>query len=146
MKISHTENETKKLYIQKEDLLIIKEEYETVPDFIENSVKENINDSDFIEIINEGQIGYINLIKWIIDFDKYKNITTDEYNKLYQDYLKKLSRIDQEISLGINTNDNIVMKHILTKEIKDIYAIYQNKYTDNKIILPIKASQKKIKR
>lgn len=146
MKISHTENETKKLYIQKEDLLIIKEEYETVPDFIENSVKENINDSDFIEIINEGQIGYINLIKWIIDFDKYKNITTDEYNKLYQDYLKKLSRIDQEISLGINTNDNIVMKHILTKEIKDIYAIYQNKYTDNKIILPIKASQKIIKR
>ena len=143
MKISHTENETKKLYIQKEDLLIIKEEYETVPDFIENSVKENINDSDFIEIINEGQIGYINLIKWIIDFDKYKNITTDEYNKLYQDYLKKLSRIDQEISLGINTNDNIVMKHIITKEIKDIYAIYQNKYTDNKIILPIKASQKK---
>ena len=146
MKISHTENETKKLYIQKEDLLIIKEEYETVPDFIENSIKENINDSDFIEIINEGQIGYINLIKWIIDFDKYKNITTDEYNKLYQDYLKKLSRIDQEISLGINTNDNIVMKHIITKEIKDIYAIYQNKYTDNKIILPIKASQKKIKR
>ena len=146
MKISHTENETKKLYIQKEDLLIIKEEYETVPDFIENSVKENINDSDFIEIINEGQIGYINLIKWIIDFDKYKNITTDEYNKLYQDYLKKLSRIDQEISLGINTNDNIVMKHIITKEIKDIYAIYQNKYTDNKIILPIKASQKIIKR
>lgn len=146
MKISHTENETKKLYIQKEDLLIIKEEYETVPDFIENSVKENINDSDFIEINNEGQIGYINLIKWIIDFDKYKNITTDEYNKLYQDYLKKLSRIDQEISLGINTNDNIVMKHIITKEIKDIYAIYQNKYTDNKIILPIKASQKKIKR
>ena len=146
MKISHTENETKKLYIQKEDLLIIKEEYETVPDFIENSVKENINDSDFIEIINEGQIRYINLIKWIIDFDKYKNITTDEYNKLYQDYLKKLSRIVQEISLGINTNDNIVMKHIITKEIKDIYAIYQNKYTDNKIILPIKASQKIIKR
>ena len=135
-----------KLYIQKEDLLIIKEEYETVPSFVEDSLKENNNDSDYIEIINEGQIGYINLIKWIIDFNTYKDITTDEYNKLYQDYLKKLSRIDQEISLGINTNNNIIMKHIIAKEIKDIYTIYQNKYTDNKIALPINTAEKIIKR
>ncbi len=135
-----------KFYIQKEDLLIIKEEYETVPDFVENAIKENINDNDFVEISNEGQIGYINLIKWIIDFNTYKDITTDEYNRLYQDYLKKLSRLDQDISLGINTNKNIVMKHIITKQIKDIYAIYQNKYTDNKIVLPIKTSEKIIKR
>ena len=66
-----------KLYIQKEDLLIIKEEYKIVPDFVESAIKENINDSDFIEINNEGQIGYINLIKWIIDFNIYKDITTD---------------------------------------------------------------------
>lgn len=135
-----------KLYIQKEDLLIIKEEYETVPDFVESAIKEKINDSDFVEISNEGQIGYINLIKWIIDFNTYKNITTDEYNKIYQDYLKKLSKLDQEISLGINTNNNIIMKHIITKQIKDIYAIYQNKYTDNKNILPIKNNKKIIKR
>ena len=38
------------------------------------------------------------------------------------------------------------MKHIITKQIKDIYAIYQNKYTDNKIVLPIKTSEKIIKR
>ena len=135
-----------KFYIQKEDLLIIKEEYETVPDFVENAIKEDINDSDFVEISNEGQIGYINLIKWIIDFNTYKDITTDEYNRLYQDYLKNLSRLDQEINLGINTNTNIVMKHIITKQIKDIYIIYQNKYTDNKLVLPIKASEKIIKR
>lgn len=135
-----------KLYIQKEDLLIIKEEYETVPDFVESAIKEDINDSDFVEISNEGQIGYINLIKWIIDFNTYKDITTDEYNRLYQDYLKNLSRLDQEINLGINTNTNIVMKHIITKQIKDIYIIYQNKYTDNKLVLPIKASEKIIKR
>ncbi len=135
-----------KFYIQKEDLLIIKEEYETVPGFIENAIKEDINDSDFVEISNEGQIGYINLIKWIIDFNTYKNITTDEYNRLYQEYLKKLSRIDQDISLGINTNSKLVMKHIITKQIKDIYAIYQNKYTDNKLVLPIKVSEKIIKR
>ena len=135
-----------KFYIQKEDLLIIKEEYETVPDFVESAIKENINDNDFVEISNKGQIGYINLIKWIIDFNTYKDITTDEYNILYQDYLKKISRLDQDISLGINTNKNIVMKHIITKQIKDIYAIYQNKYTDNKIVLPIKTSEKIIKR
>ena len=135
-----------KLYIQKEDLLIIKEEYETVPDFVEFGIKENINNSDFIEINEDGQIGYINLIKWIIDFNTYKDITTDEYNKLYQDYLKKLSRIDQEISLGININNNIIMKHIIAKEIKDIYTIYQNKYTDNKIALPINTAEKIIKR
>ena len=135
-----------KFYIQKEDLLIIKEEYETVPGFVENAIKEDINDSDFVEISNAGQIGYINLIKWIIDFNTYKDITTDEFNKLYQDYLKKLSKTDQEINLGINTNDNIVMKHIITKEIKDIYAIYQNKYTNNKLILPTKASKRIIKR
>ena len=135
-----------KLYIQKEDLLIIKEEYETVPSFVEDSLKENNNDSDYIEIINEGQIGYINLIKWIIDFNNYKDISIDEYNKLYQDYLKKLSRLDQEISLGINTNDNIIMKHIITKQIKDIYAIYQNKYTNNKLTLPIATDKKILKR
>ena len=135
-----------KLYIQKEDLLIIKEEYETVPDFVESAIKENINDNDFVEISNKGQIGYINLIKWIIDFNTYKDITTDEYNKLYQDYLKKLSRLDQEISLGINTNNNIIMKHILTKQIKDIYAIYQNKYTNNKLTLPIATDKKILKR
>ena len=135
-----------KLYIQKEDLLIIKEEYKTVPDFIEEVIKENINDSDFVEISNEGQIGYINLIKWIIDFNTYKDITTDVYNRLYQDYLKKLSRIDQDISLGINTNSKLVMKHIITKQIKDIYAVYQNKYTDNKLVIPIKANEKIIKR
>ena len=135
-----------KLYIHKEDLLIIKEEYETVPDFVESAIKEDINDSDFVEISNEGQIGYINLIKWIIDFNTYKDITTDEYNRLYQDYLINLSRLDQEINLGINTNTNIVMKHIITKQIKDIYAIYQNKYTNNKLILPIKVSEKIIKR
>ena len=142
MKILNEDN----LYIQKEDLLIIKEEYVNVPDFVEDALKDNINDSDFIEITNEGQIGYINLIKWIIDFNKYKDITTDEFNKLYQDHLKKLSRIDQDISLGINTNKNLVMKHIITKEIKDIYAIYQNKYTNNKLILPTKASKRIIKR
>ena len=142
MKILNEDN----LYIQKEDLLIIKEEYVNVPDFVEDALKDNINDSDFIEITNEGQIGYINLIKWIIDFNKYKDITTDEFNKLYQDYLKKLSKTDQELNLGINTNDNIVMKHIITKEIKDIYAIYQNKYTNNKLILPTKASKRIIKR
>lgn len=135
-----------KLYIQKEDLLIIKEEYKIVPDFVESAIKENINDSDFIEINNEGQIGYINLIKWIIDFNIYKDITTDEYNRLYQDYLKRISSLDQDISLGINTNNSIIMKHIITKQIKDIYAIYQNKYTDNKLVLPIKASEKIIKR
>ena len=135
-----------KFYIQKEDLLIIKEEYETVPDFVESAIKENINDNDFVEISNKGQIGYINLIKWIIDFNTYKDITTDEYNKLYQDYLKKLSRLDQEISLGINTNNNIIMKHILTKQIKDIYAIYQNKYTNNKLTLPIATDKKILKR
>lgn len=135
-----------KLYIQKEDLLIIKEEYINVPDFVEDALKENINDNDYIEITNEGQIGYINLIKWIIDFNAYKDITTDEYNKLYQDYLMKLSKIEQEIGLGINTNENIVLKHIITKQIKDIYAIHQNKHTDNKLALPIKINEKTIKR
>ena len=135
-----------KLYIQKEDLLIIKEEYKIVPDFVKSAIKEDINDSDFVEISNEGQIGYINLIKWIIDFNIYKDITTDEYNRLYQDYLKRISSLDQDISLGINTNNSIIMKHIITKQIKDIYAIYQNKYTDNKLVLPIKASEKIIKR
>lgn len=135
-----------KLYIQKEDLLIIKEEYINVPDFVEDALKENINDNDYIEITNEGQIGYINLIKWIIDFNTYKDITTDEYNKLYQEYLMKLSKIEQEIGLGINTNENIVLKHIITKQIKDIYAIHQNKHTDNKLALPIKINEKIIKR
>ena len=135
-----------KLYIQKEDLLIIKEEYINVPDFVEDALKENINDNDYIEITNEGQIGYINLIKWIIDFNTYKDITTDEYNKLYQDYLMKLSKIEQEIGLGINTNENIVLKHIITKQIKDIYAIHQNKHTDNNLALPIKINEKIIKR
>lgn len=142
MKILNENN----LYIQKEDLLIIIEEYVNVPDFVEDALKDNINDSDFIEITNEGQIGYINLIKWIIDFNTYKDITTDEYNKLYQDYLMKLSKIEQEIGLGINTNENIVLKHIITKQIKDIYAIHQNKHTDNKLALPINDSQKVIKR
>ena len=135
-----------KLYIQKEDLLIIKEEYINVPDFVEDALKENINDNDYIEITNEGQIGYINLIKWIIDFNTYKDITTDEYNKLYQEYLMKLSKIEQEIGLGINTNENIVLKHIITKQIKDIYAIHQNKHTDNNLALPIKINEKIIKR
>ena len=131
-----------KLYIQKEDLIIIKEEYETLPDFIEVAIKESINDNDFVKINNKGQIGYISLIKWIIDFNTYKDITTDEYNKLYQDNLKELSRINQEISLGINTNNNIVMKHIIAKQIKDIYTIYQNKYTDNKLVFPTKNREK----
>lgn len=135
-----------KLYIQKEDLIIIKEEYETLPDFIEVAIKESINDNDFVKINNKGQIGYISLIKWIIDFNTYKDITTDEYNKLYQDNLKELSRINQEISLGINTNNNIVMKHIIAKQIKDIYTIYQNKYTDNKLVFPTKNREKIIKR
>ena len=135
-----------KFYIQKEDLLIIKEEYKIVPDFVESAIKDNINDSDFVEISNEGQIGYINLVKWIIDFNTYKDITTDEYNRLYQDYLKRISSLDQDISLGINTNNSIIMKHIITKQIKDIYAIYQNKYTDNKLVLPIKTNEKIIKR
>ena len=135
-----------KLYIQTEDLLIIKEEYENVPDFVEDAIKENINDSSFIEINEEGQIGYVNLIKWIIDFNIYKDITTNEYNMLYQDYLKKMSKIDQEISLGVNTNNNVIMKHIITRQIKDIYAIYQNKYTNNKLALPIKINEKIIKR
>lgn len=135
-----------KLYIQKEDLIIIKEEYETLPDFIEVAIKESINDNDFVKINNKGQIGYISLIKWIIDFNTYKDITTDEYNKLYQDNLKELSRINQEISLGINTNNNIVMKHIIAKQIKDIYTIYQNQYTDNKLVFPTKNREKIIKR
>lgn len=135
-----------KLYIQKEDLIIIKEEYKTLPDFIEVAIKESINDNDFVKINNKGQIGYISLIKWIIDFNTYKDITTDEYNKLYQDNLKELSRINQEISLGINTNNNIVMKHIIAKQIKDIYTIYQNKYTDNKLVFPTKNREKIIKR
>ena len=135
-----------KLYIQKEDLIIIKEEYETLPDFIEVAIKKSINDNDFVKINNKGQIGYISLIKWIIDFNTYKDITTDEYNKLYQDNLKELSRINQEISLGINTNNNIVMKHIIAKQIKDIYTIYQNQYTDNKLVFPTKNREKIIKR
>lgn len=135
-----------KLYIQKEDLIIIKEEYKTLPDFIEVAIKESINDNDFVKINNKGQIGYISLIKWIIDFNTYKDITTDEYNKLYQDNLKELSRINQEISLGINTNNNIVMKHIIAKQIKDIYTIYQNQYTDNKLVFPTKNREKIIKR
>ena len=135
-----------KLYIQKEDLIIIKEEYKTLPDFIEVAIKKSINDNDFVKINNKGQIGYISLIKWIIDFNTYKDITTDEYNKLYQDNLKELSRINQEISLGINTNNNIVMKHIIAKQIKDIYTIYQNKYTDNKLVFPTKNREKIIKR
>ena len=143
MKILKEEN---KLYIQKEDLLIIKEEYETVPEFIDQSINNVLSDSSFIEIDNEGQIGYINLFKWIIDYNLYKDITTDEYNKLYQAYSMNLSKINQEITLGLNTNENLVMKHIITKQIKDIYAIYQNKYTDNKIILPKTGKVQNIKR
>ena len=136
MKILNKENDINVLYIQKEDLLIIKEKFETVPDFIEEIITSKLNDNDFVKITSEGQIGYINLFKWIVDYKKYQNITTMDYNKLFQEYSRNISKIDQEIFLGRNANDSIVKKHIVTKQIKDIYAIYQHRYTNNKINLP----------
>ena len=141
MKILNKEDSVNKLYIQKNDLIIIKEKYNTIPGQLDMVINNNeINENSFVEITDKGLIGYINLFKWIIDYKQYQNINVSEYNNLYEKYIHALSRINQEIYFKTNSSDlqeALIRKKIISKQINDIYLILQNVYTKKRLNLPV---------
>jgi hypothetical protein len=141
MKILNKEDSVNKLYIQKNDLIIIKEKYNTIPEQLDMVINnDEINENSFVEITDKGLIGYINLFKWIIDYKQYQNINVSEYNNLYEKYIHALSRINQEIYFKTNSSDlqeALIRKKIISKQINDIYLILQNVYTKKRLNLPV---------
>ena len=141
MKILNKEDSVNKLYIQKNDLIIIKEKYNTIPKPLDIVISnDEINENSFVEITDKGLIGYINLFKWIIDYKQYQNINVSEYNNLYEKYIHALSRINQEIYFKTNSSDlqeALIRKKIISKQINDIYLILQNVYTKKRLNLPV---------
>ena len=141
MKILNKEDSVNKLYIQKNDLIIIKEKYNTIPGQLDMVINNNeINENSFVEITDKGLIGYINLFKWIIDYKQYQNINVSEYNNLYEKYIHALSRINQEIYFKTNSSDlqeALIRKKIISKQINDIYLILQNVYNKKRLNLPV---------
>lgn len=141
MKILNKEDGVNKLYIQKNDLILIKQKYNTIPEKLDEVIRnDEINVNSFIEITDKGLIGYINLFKWVIDYKQYQNITVDEYNSLYENYIRDLAKIDQEIYFKANSSDlqdSIIRKQIISKKINDIYLILQNVYNEKRIDLPL---------
>lgn len=141
MKILNKEDSVNKLYIQKNDLIIIKEKYNTIPNPLDIVISnDEINENSFVEITDKGLIGYINLFKWIINYKQYQNINVSEYNNLYEKYIHALARINQEIYFKTNSSDlqeALIRKKIISKQINDIYLILQNVYTKKRLNLPI---------
>lgn len=140
MKILNNENGVNKLYIQVNDIINISHLYKLKYELLEDILNNNKMNNDFIEISNSADIDLLNKFDWIIDFKKYKNISFDEYNLIYQDYIREISRLNKEMiyhNRKNNIKDIIEQIDILSGQIRDLFAILQNRYTDKKINLPI---------
>ena len=146
MKILNNEDGVQKLYIQVNDIINISHLYKLKYEFLEDILKNNKMNNDFIEISNSTDIDILEQFDWIIDYKKFKNISIDEYNSMYQDYIREISKLNKEMiyhNKKKNINQIIEKIDIISSQIRDLFAILQNKYTDKKINLPIVADSDK---
>ena len=140
MKIINEENDRKKLYIQINDIINISHIYNLKLSFLEDIIKNNNMNNDFIEISNPDDIDLLNQFEFIVDYKKYKNISVDEYNSIYQEYIREISRLNKEMIYKRkkeSINKILEQIDIISGQIKDIFVILLNKYNNKKINLPI---------
>ena len=71
MKILNIEDGVKKLYIQVADIINISHCYKLNREFLEDILRKNKMNHDFIEITNPSDIDTFEKFDWIIDYKKY---------------------------------------------------------------------------
>lgn len=97
MKIFNIENNIKKLYIQKEDIINLMDINGFVLPSIYNKYKYsniyNENPKEFIEITDLKEIDYLNKLDWIIDYREYVLMNENELIELGKHYETKINDI-----------------------------------------------------
>ena len=118
MKILNIEDNTKKLYIQKRDLLLLDSLYTGITiskDLFPNLEQDN-NLDEFIIITNEDDIELINCIYFIIDYRHYRSM--------------KITDLKKEIKNQKNKSNKKITKHI-AKQLQQIIDLKENKNNFN---------------
>jgi len=114
MKILNIESDTKKLHIQKKDLILLEKLYTgiTISSQKFPYLKDDKNLNSFITITNEEDIEIIKCISFIIDYRYYRALKIDDL----QEEIKKIKRKD------LNKE---IKKHII-KQLQQIIDIKEN--------------------
>lgn len=111
MKIFNNENNTKKVYIQVEDIIMLNKLSITIPNSINTNdiINTHNNKTDFIEFTNKNEIDFFKSIDWIIDYKRIRNLSNKNLKKEKQKILDEISNITNKLNSTIPNKSKILI-------------------------------------
>ncbi len=138
MKLFNTENGKEVVYVQIQDILILKRSDMHIPESVYAKVSKEIivdKDSDFLKFDDEHEVKFFKKLDFIVDYDKYKDKTDEQLDKELEKKIKlanqlaekcyKLSKDEREKNINLLQEYENTLHMILS--MKGIYEIRYHK-------------------
>lgn len=143
MKLFHTENGKEAVYVQMEDIMHLNHSDMPIPASIYTKVFTGViivddsNRFDFVRFDEEHEVKFFRELEFIIDYDKYKDLTDEQLEEEGQKLATKANEIAKKWNSMTETeriqNSNLPEEHenlgYMMNFLSEIYAIRHRKRT-----------------
>ena len=142
MKIFNIENDIKKVYVQKKDLimLIFCTDLPIPISISIDFLKEDINPMDFVEFTQPDEIDFFKKLDWIIDYKQIRNLSEEEIKEKKQEIIHEMienATKFNSIPANKSYNQSIIQKQeLLDYKIKHLSNVLSDIQNNKQLPIP----------